>query len=263
MIATAIRAVCGLTRLDTCALVFFSVFLPVYYSTQDLYFSVTNALPVLTISMCGFVINDLTDIDKDLINHPNRPLPSNLVTDVTASLLYFSLLTLSLTMIKIYVDLSRVYLYVLLLIGLINYNYVVRYVPVAKVIYVAGVSIIPLLILSSLINNRWSVRVVVLSLFLSVLGREILMDIEDVAGDERTLPKVLGSTLTENTALAMRFIGSLNLMFVSRGPVGAAILVTLLASDAAFTCLWKAHWYRRPIIHLMKLQLLFGIYYLI
>src|SRR5438874_105203 len=104
MIATVIKVACALTRLDTSTLVFISIFLPTYYDRRDLYFSFTHSLPILTICMCGFVINDLSDIEKDRENHPHRPLPSNMVGAVSASAIYFTLLTISLVLIKLYVD---------------------------------------------------------------------------------------------------------------------------------------------------------------
>jgi geranylgeranylglycerol-phosphate geranylgeranyltransferase len=263
MIATAIKVACGLTRLDTCALVFFSIFAPVYFHSHDLYFSITHAAPVLTICMCGFVINDLSDIEKDRENHPGRPLPSNSISEIGASIFYFTLLATSLALVKIYVDLPYVYLYALLLIALINYNYVVCYIPIVKNVYVAFVGLIPIFILSSLIENDSSIRVVAPSLFLFLVGREMLMDVEDAAGDTGTLPNKIGIEQSENIAFGLKIAGSSCLCFLISGTPEAIVVLMSILLDGVFLYLWKAHIYRKPIIRAMKLQLLIGIYFLV
>src|SRR3954466_2069741 len=125
MRVSSIRLVSQLTRLDSCAIVFLCVAIPLFVATGDLYDSPLRALPLLTISMCGFVINDIHDIEKDRLNHPERPLARNDLSPFTASVIYFLLLGISLVLVKALVDLAHVYLYLLLLISLINYNYIV------------------------------------------------------------------------------------------------------------------------------------------
>jgi geranylgeranylglycerol-phosphate geranylgeranyltransferase len=122
MIGAAVKVIGALTPFDTCVIVFLLIFLPTYYFSNNFVFSLTHALPLLTISICGFVINDLRDIEKDRKNHPNRPLPSSAISEIGASVIYFSLLGASLILIKLYVELPYVYLYLLFLIGLVNYN---------------------------------------------------------------------------------------------------------------------------------------------
>jgi len=263
MVTRAARIVWMLTRFDTCALVFLSVFLPTFYQTHDLHFSLAHSTPVLTICMCGFVLNDLSDIEKDRENHPARPLPSNAIGEVTASVLYFSLLGISLIAIKLYVSGSDVYLYVLLLIALVNYNYVVFYLPLAKNIYVAVMGLIPIFILGSLLDNNQGVGLVAPSLFLFLLGREVLLDVQDAGGDKGTLAKAIGLRSAENIAFALKLIGSLWLFAVTRGKLDFAVASSFVLLDVIFVVMWKMHRFRRPIIHLMKLQLLVGIYYLV
>jgi geranylgeranylglycerol-phosphate geranylgeranyltransferase len=263
MVRAAIRIGCSLTRLDTCALVFASVFLPTYYQRNDVHFALTHAVPILTTCMAGFVINDLSDIEKDRENHPRRPLPSNSVSELGASVIYFILLTISLAAIKIYVLPPHIYLYLLLLIGLINYNYVVSYMPIAKNVYVAMVGLIPIFILASLLANTASVWVIAPSLFLFLLGREMLMDVEDAAGDAQTLTKAIGLPTAENIAFTLKLTGTLGLCFLIRGTQDVVIISSLAVLDLIFMVLWKRRYHRKSIIHAMKAQLLVGIYYLV
>ncbi len=263
MIGTAIRVAWALTRLDTCVLVFSSVFLPVLYHSHDLYFSLSHSAPILAICMCGFVINDLSDIERDRENHPERPLPNNLVSEVAASVVYFCLLTISLLSIKIYVDQSNVYLYVLLLVCLINYNYVVSYIPVLKNVYVALTGLIPIFILSSLINGGSNIYEIALSLFLFLLARELLMDVQDSSGDDRTAANILGLKSAENIAFVLKVLASASLFLAVRDAFDVILTAFVLLLDIAFIVLWRNSAYRRAIIHLMKVQLVVGIYFLV
>jgi 4-hydroxybenzoate polyprenyltransferase len=259
----AAAVIFALTRLDTCALVFFSILLPVYFHQGDFVFSLEMSLPVLTICMCGFVINDLSDIEKDRENHPLRPLPSRAINELAASIVYFGLLAASLVAIKLYVAPSLVYLYVLLLIALINYNYVVAYVPAAKTVYVAIVGLIPVFILASIIGGWSTAARIAPSLFLFLLGRELLMDVQDSRGDGKTLAKTVGFRITENSAFVLKFLGTAGLCLAVGGITDVVLVVLLLLLDILFVWGWKRRLYRRAIIHLMKLQLLVGIYFLI
>jgi geranylgeranylglycerol-phosphate geranylgeranyltransferase len=262
MIFSTIKVAGQLTRLDTCTVAFLSVALPLWSSTGDLRESIIRASPILTISMCGFVINDLHDIAKDEKNHPGRPLPSGQISPVSASILYFSLLTISLILVKTYVELRDVYLYLVLLIGLINYNYVVFYVPTLKNLYVASVGIIPVLILGSLLPAGRMIVPVIASLFLFIFGREMLMDVEDRDGDGETLIKKIGVEKSEYLAFGIRGLAALVLSIQISDVLGLAILLAVVAADLISFFLWKRATHRVAVLLCMKLQLLAGIYYL-
>jgi geranylgeranylglycerol-phosphate geranylgeranyltransferase len=263
MISAWTKVVSQLTRLDSSAIAFFSLVLPLYSSTSNLRYSVIQSLPVLTISMSGFVINDLHDMDKDKVNHPGRPLPSQKISPVAACILYFLLLTLSLALIKANVEPRDTYIYLLLLLGLINYNYVVSYIPSLKDLYVATIGVFPLFILSSLLPEGRGHGPVIMCLFLFLLGREMLMDIEDFHGDGKTLVKRIGLRRSVYIAFGIKFIGSLILSQQVSDLWGAIILFTVVASDLLFLFLWSRPTMRGVVLFCMKLQLLLGIYYLI
>src|SRR5262249_44116806 len=147
--------------------------------------------------------------DKDRLNHPERPLARSALSPFSASVIYFVLLGVSLTLIKAVVELPYVYLYLLLLVGLINYNYVVLYTPILKNVYVATVGTIPLFILASLVPRQRGYILVVGSLFMFLLAREILMDIEDVVGDGMTFSKRVGLEHAQRIAFSVKGTGDL------------------------------------------------------
>jgi geranylgeranylglycerol-phosphate geranylgeranyltransferase len=119
MIAALVNSVLQLTRIDSSLLAYASVFVPVYWSSNNISYALDYSVPVLPICMCGYVINDLHDIEKDRQNHPARPLPSNQISQTWASVIYFVLLAISLAPIKVFIKDEYVYLYLLLLLALI------------------------------------------------------------------------------------------------------------------------------------------------
>jgi geranylgeranylglycerol-phosphate geranylgeranyltransferase len=213
--------------------------------------------------MSGFVINDLHDIDKDKANHPHRPLPSRQITPLAACILYFFLLTLSLVLIKANVEPAHTYIYLLLMVGLINYNYVVSYILWLKDFYVATIGVFPLFILSSLLPEGRGHGPVIMCLFLFLVSREMLMDIEDCEGDGETLVKKIGLGKSAYIAFGLKFLGSLILSQQIDDLWGAIILFTVVTSDLLFLFLWSRPTMRGVILFCMKLQLLLGVYYLI
>jgi len=258
-----VKIACALTRLDSCLLVFLAVLLLIYITNGDFHFAFKHALPMLTICMSGFVINDLNDIDKDRENHPQSSLPSKKISEAGASVLYFTLLAISLLTIKLYVEASYVYLYLVLLLCLVNYNYVVAYCPILKTFYVAAVGLIPFIIISSIVQNGRSPLTVALSLFLFLLGREMLMDILDAEGDSGTLAIALGQKRSTAIGFTVKIIGSICLAFSIRNETDIGIIAALVIIDICFLALWSFNQYRRAIIQAMKVQLILGLYYIV
>jgi geranylgeranylglycerol-phosphate geranylgeranyltransferase len=259
---TSIRIVSRLARLDTCALIFIAAFLPTYCHSRDLVLALTQTVPLLPVCMCGFILNDLRDIEKDRENHPHRPLPCSQISEWAASLGYFCLLALALILFKLYLDSTTLYLYMLLLLMFVNYNYVIDYVPITKNIYVASAGLVLIALLSSL-TSRVNLSIIAPATFLFLLGREMLMDIQDSKGDENTLAKHIGVRVSENFAFASKFFGSLLLFLTATNALDTILVSLILVGDCLFLYLWKANAYRRLTVNAMKFQLLIGIYFLV
>jgi geranylgeranylglycerol-phosphate geranylgeranyltransferase len=256
-------SVARLSRADTSTIVFLSLVIPLYYATSDLHYAIAKSISVLTISMCGFVINDLHDIEKDSQNHPDRPLPRGQISVQWAGVLYFSLLGISLTLVKLYVAPADAFLYLSLLLGLINYNYAVSYFPSTKNLYVAALGLLPVIILVRLLPSEKNYWIVLLALFLFLLGREMLMDINDAKGDPLTLVKKIGLGRSTKLAFAIKIVGLFALAGQMKDQTGVIIFVILVSWDCLSIYLWSRGRARLPILFCMKFELFFGIYYLI
>jgi 4-hydroxybenzoate polyprenyltransferase len=84
-----LRAIARLTRLSSSLLSALAVFVAFLARTENFRLSLGNATPLLFIGMCTFIANDLEDLEKDRLIHPERPLPARNLTIEFAAILYF------------------------------------------------------------------------------------------------------------------------------------------------------------------------------
>lgn len=257
-----LRAILRLTRLDSSLLALLAIFLPLWVRTGDLAQSLGKALPLLFGFMCTFIANDLDDVEKDRVNHPDRPLPAGRITPAVAAVLYFVCLALALFSTRYYVAPGIAFLYYALIALLISYGHVVDWLPSLKAPYVATVTTIPVLIVATLYPGEGRLYLVATAVFFLVLGREICMDIRDRLGDavsfmHRFRPAPLGVI-----AFSLQLIGLLLLASQTnkRGDIVALLAMTFLLA------LSGVYWFRfsrsRLAIILMKLQWFVGLYFL-
>ncbi len=144
-----LRAILQLTRLGTSLLGFAAIFLPLFVRTGDFQTSFGKASPLLFTCVCTFIANDLDDIERDRVNHPERPLPTGQLAPAVAGIMYFASLGLALFSTRHYVTQGIAFWYYGLIAISISYGYVVECFPSFKAPYVAAVSSIPVLIVAA------------------------------------------------------------------------------------------------------------------
>ena len=258
-----LRAILRLTRLDFSILSFLAIFLPLLVRTNDFDLSLGRAIPLLFICICTFIANDLDDIEKDRVNHPERPLPAGHLTPVIAAILYFTSLGSALFSTKYYVTPGADFLYYALISLSISYGYVVECLPGLKAPYVAATCAVPILIVAASYPDEAGLYAVAVAVFLVFLGREMCGDIEDRAGDAVSFMHRFSPTPLAVVAFSLQAVGLLLLATQARRlghVVDMLVMASLLASSAVYW--FKFASYGRAMT-LMKLQFVAGIYFLI
>lgn len=258
-----LRAVLRLTRLDSSLLGFLAIFLPLSVRTRDLGLSLSKAIPLLFISMCTFIANDLDDIEKDRVNHPERPLPSRHLTPTAAVVLYFVCLALALFSTKHYVAPNSAFLYYALISLSISYGYIVECIPSLKAPYVATASSIPVLIVATSYPDEPRLCIIAASVFFFILGREMCMDIKDRPGDAKSFMGRFKPIPLAVAAFSVQAMGLLLLVTQVRMPgevVGFLVITSLFVLSGVYW--FKFVRYRMAII-LMKLSFFVGLYFLL
>lgn len=175
-----------LGRADSAAMAFSVLFLPQLAHGVSVAQAFFTALPIFPATLCTFILNDLADKEDDLINHPGRPIPSGEISELRAIIFYFFCLVLSIFII-FFIDMAVHFKYMLLIILYINYDYLKKYIPNLKTVYVAVTSMVPIFILEDLSPADRPYDAVAISMFLMILARENLMDVIDREGDADSL----------------------------------------------------------------------------
>jgi len=165
----------------------------------------------------GNAVNDYFDREVDSVNRPDRPIPRGAVTP-RLGVAFSGLLFLGAVVAAITLPLAAIAIAVANLLALVAYTRLFKGLPGVGNVVVAYLTGSTFLFGGAAVGQVTDPAVVVLFALaaLATLSREIVKDVEDVAGDRaeglRTLPIVAG----ESTALR----------------VGAAVLAVAVAASA-------------------------------
>jgi len=258
------RAALQLTRPDSSLLAFLSVLLPVFTRTQSLAVSLTRATPLLFVSMCTFIINDLDDMEKDKINHPQRPLPSGQIKPAYAAVLYYACLVLALLTIRFFIAAGHIaFWYYMLLIISISYSYIVEFLPGLKSAYVAAAVSIPILIVIAYFPQESRLYFVTVAVGFFTLGRELCMDIRDRPGDQVSFLHSIEPRQILITAFVLQVLGIALLSWQIGSLLDLAVVLAMAITVSLSYYFWL-QWHREKVaIDLMKVVMLLGMYFLI
>ncbi|MCD6086877.1 MAG: geranylgeranylglycerol-phosphate geranylgeranyltransferase [Candidatus Hydrothermae bacterium] len=147
----------------------------------------------------GYVINDFADIETDRVAHPSRPIPRG-EADRNRSLLFgltlFALGAIFAFSLKPLPRLIALFVFVLLLL----YDFYLKDLPLIGNIAVALSASVLFLFGGALVGRLGALIYPAVFAFLYHLGRELVKDVEDVAGDREsgrfTLPLLWGEDRT-------------------------------------------------------------------
>ena len=211
--------------------------------------------PILLISMSAYTLNDLHDVERDMENHPERPLPQQDLSLRSVAILFFVLLATALVLIEAFLPSAAKFILAVSIIASITYSYVISHFPMLKNVYVALISILPLLAIRQALGELAPPIEFGLPLFLFVAGVEMLSDINDRAGDGLTLANRLGPVTTGILGFALKLIASLLffVLAVSRLHLLGALLN--LTFEVLLIGLWIAGVRKPLIIKSMAIQL--------
>ena len=184
----------------------------------------------------GMAINDYFDREIDRTNDPDRPIPRGAVTPRTAlvfsALLFLGAAALALTLPALAIAIAAVNL-----AALVAYTELFKGLPGvgnALVAYLVGSAF---LFGGAAVGNAEASAVLAVLAALSTFSREVIKDVEDIAGDRqeglRTLPIAVGerrALWVAAASLAVAVVASPVPYLL--GTFGVAYLVVVLPADA-------------------------------
>lgn len=158
----------------------------------------------------GYIINNFYDAEKDLINKPRKSMLDRLVSQRTKLTTYFVLNFLS-VLFASYVSFKAVLFFAAYIFGIWLYSHKLKKVPFLGNFVSATLAIAPFFAVFVYYKNFDTVIFVhALFLFLLILAREMIKDLENIAGDMaqnyRTIPILYGAIFSKTCiAILMGF----------------------------------------------------------
>ncbi len=188
-------------------------------------------LAMSVVTMFGFVINDILDYDKDVAAGVQRPIAMGAVSR-PAALMFSVLLLLVIWSLSSTVGTGSSVL-ALTALALLLYTPFARRVPLIKGLYVAGLCVVPLYYASAVssMSSSWHAYGV---LVLWIIGREMLMDANEMEGDRQagmtTTAVVLGQARARQLGAAMMLVATMCLIGVAQGLFGKSMAILSIMS---------------------------------
>ncbi|MGB5819063.1 MAG: geranylgeranylglycerol-phosphate geranylgeranyltransferase [Saonia sp.] len=149
----------------------------------------------------GYIINNFYDAEKDLINKPRKTMLDRLVSQRTKLTTYFILNFLS-VLFASYVSFRAVVFFSAYIFGIWFYSHKLKKIPFIGNFVSATLAISPFFVVFVYYKNFETVIFVhAMFLFLLILAREMIKDLENIAGDlsqnYKTIPIIYGAVLSK------------------------------------------------------------------
>lgn len=196
----------------------------------------------------GYIINNFYDAEKDLINKPNKSMLDRLVSQRFKLTTYF-ILNLLAVVAASYISFRAVFFFSAYIFGIWLYSHKLKRIPAIGNLVSATLAIAPFFVVFVYYKNFETVIFVhAVYLFLLILARELIKDLENMAGDMaqgyRTIPILYGAnkskwligllillTLIPTYLLIYSFdTGYMSIYFIVAGILLIGFLVLLLRS---------------------------------
>ena len=185
----------------------------------------------------GFALNDYLDRDIDRINHPRRPLPTGTITPQNALRASAILLAASLV-VAVAITWQAVLIIAAATIVAISYETTLKFRGIWGNLSISTLAALTFLFGGAAVDHLLSPFFASIVAFLFILGREIIMDIEDIEGDTTrgTLPRRIGAQNAKRVAfvLILSAMAISILPYAPLGLFGLYYLLFVLVADAIF-----------------------------
>jgi len=232
-----------LIRYKNLLMVFLSMFLTKYFLIEsfistpllsDIDFIILTT-SILLITMGGYLINDIYDIESDKINKPGKVYISTIISIKSGLFLYF-LTSITGLILGLYLSINKNLnhlsgFFIVTVILLFIYTKILKKLPLIGNIIVALLVSLPIFLVYEFDHSMISIKDIFDNLFLSIiiffyllfaflttLIREIIKDLQDIKGDNKfklkTLPIMIGNKRTINFVVFLSFLLQLLLLLV-------------------------------------------------
>lgn len=196
----------------------------------------------------GYIINNFYDAEKDLINKPRKSMLDRLVSQRFKLTTYFILNFLA-VLAASYISFRAVLFFSSYIFGIWFYSHKLKRIPFVGNLVSASLAIAPFFVVFVYYGNFEQVIFVhALFLFLLILAREMIKDLENMAGDMaqnyKTIPILYGQRFSKTIIallIAMTLIPSLLLInYFDVGYMYLYFIACIILLGIFIILLWKA-----------------------
>ncbi|NNE77703.1 MAG: geranylgeranylglycerol-phosphate geranylgeranyltransferase [Pricia sp.] len=204
----------------------------------------------------GYIINNFYDAEKDLINKPRKSMLDRLVSQRFKLTTYFVLNFLAVIAAS-YVSFKAVFFFSAYIFGIWLYSHKLKRIPFIGNFVSATLAIAPFFAVFVYYKNFETVIFVhAVFLFLLILAREMIKDLENMTGDlaqnYNTIPILYGGTISKfliaililltfipSLLLIYKFdVGYMNYYFIGCVALFVLFLILLVRSDSKKDYVW-------------------------
>lgn len=259
-IAGGLIAVLAVTRIVTSCLIGGVIVALALAGGDSLSRAMLTATPLMMAAMGGFALNDYCDRTRDQINRPYRPLPSGRLRPITVRSLGILLLVMS-AVISLFAckSITEFVIVFLGISGAAAYNLIVVYAACLKNIWTGMLCSLPLIWFAAKGRIDWTIIVIV---FIYVTGRELLMDVVDLPGDEaagvRAIPWWIGPAYSSLIGFSLIVLSGLSFSVLVDSPsIFCLMMFVLVCALISWTV--RSTNCRKVAIYLLWLPMLIGV----
>lgn len=195
--------------------------------------SLQQYLLTATILLCthsaACAINDYWDVDKDRIDHPERPLPSGRLSSVAVWWVAL-ILFIGAALAAIPLGISCLILVTVSSILLWNYSHILQQSGILANFIVATITAAVIFLGSLVVDRPLAMLYPTCFLFFYILAKEIIWDLHDTAGDRSQGIVTIPNTWGKETAFSIAW-GLIGILIVS---IPIAVLLLPMAHPLIF-----------------------------
>ncbi len=186
------------------------------YSFQNIMHLVLSSLALALTAASGYIFNDVRDVATDIINKPDRLIPSGKIS-VSTALVIAGLLMVTGVGVSWYVGKEAFYFILVITVLLVLYSMWLSAIMIAGNLVVAIVASSPFVYGSYAVGGSWEGALVTALALPIHFVREVLKDIEDIRGDRIAFRKTL--PICTSPSVSVRLAGIVMLMTAIAVPV--------------------------------------------
>jgi 4-hydroxybenzoate polyprenyltransferase len=260
------------TRLFTSSIVALLVFCAATVLGVPKAVAASSSFPFMLAAMGGFCLNDICDRQQDMMNKPYRAIPSGRLRLGVVMIMAWGLLGCSLcTTILCGLSATQKTLQLIVLVGMVVYNWIVRRAGWLKGVYTATLATVPIIFIGSSWGQMGYVIPFAGIVLLFMTGRETLMDVVDESGDRRagvrTIPVMIGGRRAQFVGFGLLYVGLACLLpwsiHVGVGGLGVLLACATTCCTVIHTVAWFRYGgfaFRRTLNRALWLPMLAGAY---